>query len=280
MILGLTFPSSAHGWITGTLTTSWRPAETFRFPTDFAFFVKWLRDCRTIVHSCGVIHGDLTGPNILINSEGRALLSDFGLSTIIAEFQGTSYYTSSIQGAVRWCAPELFKGHPEPALSTRSDVYSFGSVMLQTLSGNVPYHYVHMDTAIIVKATNGEHPARPLDGCLTDDHWEFMRRCWCMVPDQRPNMNEILAFVTSHYHAYSFTWIWGGWISTLILMFLLIYVLFTLIFCGCFLLHILHWHYVALAGCFLANVTLRWLLYRLRCNLWLTHTHWEFWLFY
>jgi serine/threonine protein kinase len=106
-----------------------------------------------LVHSHDVVHGDLTGvrliisspffshkpylqSNVLIDARGRACLSDFGLSTLIAEFQGTSYFTSSIRGAVRYAAPEIYAtSGPDPIpsvrVSTHSDIYSFGSVMLQ-----------------------------------------------------------------------------------------------------------------------------------------------------
>ncbi|KAF9241777.1 kinase-like domain-containing protein, partial [Melanogaster broomeanus] len=60
------------------------------------------------LHSQEVIHGDLTGTNVLIDASGKACLSDFGLATIHHEFLGTSFFTSSSQGNVRWAAPELF----------------------------------------------------------------------------------------------------------------------------------------------------------------------------
>jgi hypothetical protein len=46
--------------------------------------------------------------NILINTAGHAHLSDYGLSLIQAKFQGTSYHTSMLDGAVLWAAPELY----------------------------------------------------------------------------------------------------------------------------------------------------------------------------
>lgn len=71
---------------------------------------------------------------MLIDANANACLCDFGLSTILAEFQGTSYFTSTISGSVRWAAPELYcveDDAPVKGLSTGSDIYSFGSVMLQ-----------------------------------------------------------------------------------------------------------------------------------------------------
>lgn len=72
--------------------------------------------------------------NVLIDNSGKAYVCDFGLSTIRAEFQGTSYFTSSISGSIRWAAPELYQLKDEGlgmGLTTEYDVYSFGSVMLQ-----------------------------------------------------------------------------------------------------------------------------------------------------
>jgi serine/threonine protein kinase len=106
------------------------------------------------VHSCSVIHGDLSGvcfcprsvylglcltyqfdqSNVLIDSEGRACVADFGMSNIKAEFQGTSYFTSSIGGAIRWAAPELYRIYEDyafPEVTAACDVYSYGSVTLQ-----------------------------------------------------------------------------------------------------------------------------------------------------
>jgi len=68
-----------------------RLSDRFRILCEVAAGLSYL-------HSFDVIRGDLTGSNILITDKGRAMLSDFGLSTIIAEFQGTSYFTSSIRG--------------------------------------------------------------------------------------------------------------------------------------------------------------------------------------
>ena len=72
--------------------------------------------------------------NILIDSDGKARLVDFGLSTIKAVFEGTSYSQSTVGGAIRWRALELLHFTEEdftPILTTACDIYSYGSVMLQ-----------------------------------------------------------------------------------------------------------------------------------------------------
>ena len=105
-----------------------------------------------IVHSQQVIHGDLSGArvfvlilcllltfnkqsNVLVNSNGRACIADFGLSTSLTAISGRlGTYSTSRQnkGTVRWMAPELIdpdNSHTRP--TSRSDVYSFGSIMFQ-----------------------------------------------------------------------------------------------------------------------------------------------------
>ena len=56
------------------------------------------------------------------------------MSTILVEFQGTSYFTETIGGTIRWAAPELFRIHEDgssPTLTAACDIYSYGSVILQ-----------------------------------------------------------------------------------------------------------------------------------------------------
>ena len=71
--------------------------------------------------------------NVLIDSRGNAYVTDFGLSTILAECDNSPFDTHH-PGSVRWAAPELLNlladeeaGKP----TTCSDVYSFGSVAVE-----------------------------------------------------------------------------------------------------------------------------------------------------
>jgi serine/threonine protein kinase len=76
----------------------------------------------------------------LVYGDGRACLADFGLSTMLLEFIGPSYLTSSIGGNIRWAAAELFEVPEDDeeeaavALTMECDIYSFGSITLQVSS--------------------------------------------------------------------------------------------------------------------------------------------------
>ncbi|KAN0084345.1 Protein kinase-like domain containing protein [Tylopilus felleus] len=152
------------------------------------------------LHSQHVVHGDLSGSNVLVRADGRAYIADFGLSTLLTTVGGPSMATSRQNGGtVRWMAPELLDPqHSYPsALTTRSDVYSFGSIMLQTLTGNIPYHHLYRDEQVIYAILNDTKPEsnRPARKAVTASRWKFIERCWS-ASGGRPSSDEIVEFTT------------------------------------------------------------------------------------
>ncbi|KIM76337.1 hypothetical protein PILCRDRAFT_826319 [Piloderma croceum F 1598] len=169
--------------------------DRFRILCDVAAGLSYL-------HSLNVVHGDLTGSNILFDDEGKALLADFGLSNVVFEACGPSYVTSSIGGSVRWAAPEHFyisDGDRVSTVTTHGDIYSYGSVVLQALSGKLPYHYIAKDSEVLITLHHGTHPPRPED--LADNHWELITRCWAEDPHIRPDIRYVSERVQNHYWA-------------------------------------------------------------------------------
>ncbi|KAG6375774.1 kinase-like domain-containing protein [Boletus reticuloceps] len=94
------------------------------------------------LHSRSVVHGDLSGSNVLIHEGGRACIADFGLSMLLTELGASTFATSfHARGTLRWMAPELLdlevpkddvvEDSSRVGPTTQSDVYSFGSIMLQ-----------------------------------------------------------------------------------------------------------------------------------------------------
>ncbi|KAG2099883.1 kinase-like domain-containing protein [Suillus discolor] len=149
--LAMVCPWADNGTLTGFLERQedvLTLEDKFTLLTDIALGLQYQS-----VHSKSIVHGDLTGSNVLIYENGRACVTDFGLSTMIEEFIGTSYLTSSIRGNVRWAAAELYD-IPESdeddslvSLSVECDIYSFGSIILQVLTCKVPYYDVKKDNA-------------------------------------------------------------------------------------------------------------------------------------
>ena len=70
--------------------------------------------------------------NVLVKADGGACIADFGLSRLLTAIGGPAFVTSrQNKGTVRWMAPELLQDLDNTGPTTRSDVYSFGSLMLQ-----------------------------------------------------------------------------------------------------------------------------------------------------
>ncbi|KAG2083156.1 hypothetical protein BD769DRAFT_1542415 [Suillus cothurnatus] len=72
-----------------------------------------------------VIHGDLTGNNVLIGRDRTPYLADFGLSGTLTQLPGMTYLamTSCHPGALRWSAPELFSAEGSASsVTTQSDI--------------------------------------------------------------------------------------------------------------------------------------------------------------
>lgn len=150
------------------------------------------------LHSCSVVHGDLTGSNVLISSDGRAHLSDFGLSVVVVEFSGMSYFTSALNGTVRWIAPELLAIPEEEDTimipTSNSDIYSFGCILFQVLTGKPPYSEFKRDAQIVVAISLGTKPLRPKFPVIIDRHWSFILDCWS-IKDCRPSSKQVDEYI-------------------------------------------------------------------------------------
>ncbi|TDL29261.1 kinase-like protein [Rickenella mellea] len=141
------------------------------------------------LHSKGIIHGDLTGPNILVDDDHHACLSDFGLSVLAKELDfPTMPQSSAVGGAVRWAAPELFSFDGiGTALTQWCDIYSFGSVALEIFTGSIPYADVEYDIEVLLKyVVAGVRPRRPRNKPIHDIHWSAIHQCWSNEPIKRP----------------------------------------------------------------------------------------------
>lgn len=84
------------------------------------------------VHSQGVIHRDLKPENILIDHDFHMKLADFGIAC--EEVHCDPF--ADDPGTYRWMAPEMIRHKP---YGRKVDVYSFGLILWEMVSGNIPY---------------------------------------------------------------------------------------------------------------------------------------------
>jgi serine/threonine protein kinase len=85
-------------------------------------------------HDMGIVHRDLKPANLLINENGTVKLVDFGIAKLFGAAEMTM--AGSIVGTADYMAPEQADGK---VATTRSDLYSLGSVLYSSISGRAPF---------------------------------------------------------------------------------------------------------------------------------------------
>ena len=105
-------------------------------------------------HGRGILHRDLKPGNILLTAKGASKLIDFGLAKLTSEFdtEATQTIEGSIIGTAAYMSPEQAEGQP---VDERSDIFSFGAVLYELLSGQ--------------RAFPGNSKATVLSAVLRDD---------------------------------------------------------------------------------------------------------------
>jgi serine/threonine-protein kinase len=109
-------------------------------------------------HREGVVHRDVKPDNILLDTGGRVLVTDFGIAKA-AEAASSAQLTTEgmVIGTPQYMSPEQATGDK---IGTRSDIYSLGIVLYQMLAGSVPFDGESAQSILMKQATADPAPIR------------------------------------------------------------------------------------------------------------------------
>jgi serine/threonine protein kinase len=144
-----------------------------------------------------VVHRDLAARNILLNSALEPLISDFGFARQLAQDQNSGE-TATTFGPVRWMAPEALGQRPQ--FSEKSDVWSYGVLLLEMITAETPYAALEM-IDVIKRVKNGElDPLNFYKDELTDLNppdfvVELAKKTFELSPAARPSFREIVSWL-------------------------------------------------------------------------------------
>ncbi|KAM4856329.1 ephrin type-A receptor 1 [Urocitellus parryii] len=133
------------------------------------------------------VHRDLAARNILVSQNLCCKVSDFGLTRLLDDFDGT-YETQGGKIPIRWTAPEAIAHR---IFTTASDVWSFGIVMWEVLSfGDKPYG--EMSNQEVMKSIEDGYRLPPPVDCPAP-LYELMKNCWAYDRARRPHFLQLRA---------------------------------------------------------------------------------------
>ncbi|KAG2454256.1 hypothetical protein HYH02_001289 [Chlamydomonas schloesseri] len=179
------------GGLTDAIERGWFRKRHSLFEVDYRALILTAREvaaAMTYLHSRNILHGDLTGTNVLLTASDRderhfaAKVADFGLSRVL---QGEAVTTRSY-GTITHMAQELLV---DGLLSKAADVYSFGVVVWEMYTGQRPFGGLSHGQILHAITTGKQLPLGPT---CPQPMREFLSRCLAPKPEARPSFAEII----------------------------------------------------------------------------------------
>lgn len=112
------------------------------------------------------------------------MVADFGVSEAL---ETEDNRRAKRWGTVNWMPPEVFTGG---VYDTRSDIFSFGMVLWELLTGQIPFGEANNQFMVLQLIDNGERPYIPTDCQPT--FRDLIRACWETEPSLRPAFDQVI----------------------------------------------------------------------------------------
>jgi serine/threonine-protein kinase len=149
--------------------------------------IQVLRAAR-FAHRRGIIHRDLKPHNVIVDADGRAKVTDFGIARAGAS---DMTQTGSIMGTAQYLSPEQAQGH---AVSAASDIYSIGIMLYELLTGRVPFEGESAVTVALKQVNERAAPPSAYNAAVTPELEEAVMRALEKDPARRyPDADAFIA---------------------------------------------------------------------------------------
>ncbi len=155
-------------------------------------------------HLRGIIHRDLKPSNVIIDESGQPRILDFGLAKVATEgITDASEWreltmTGQFVGSLPWASPEQVEG-PSDRVDLRTDIYSLGVMLYQTLTDEFPYD-VTGDFHSVFQQIVGHNPSKPsaVQPTIGEDLDIVVLKCLAKDPEDR--YASVIAFADDVEH--------------------------------------------------------------------------------
>ncbi|XP_014275275.1 interleukin-1 receptor-associated kinase 4 isoform X1 [Halyomorpha halys] len=146
-----------------------------------------------------LIHRDLKSANVLLDENLVAKVGDFGLVKAGKPLGKVTMYTSTVVGTSAYMAPEAFKGE----ISTKGDVFSFGVVVLEIITGLPPYDEERETVDLLTYVSDVDDITLLVDKRLEPPNeafiqglYELSEKCCLHNKKLRPTMSSVLELIS------------------------------------------------------------------------------------
>ncbi|KAJ3445756.1 ankyrin repeat-containing protein [Anaeramoeba flamelloides] len=136
------------------------------------------------LHSLNLVHRDLKSPNILIDQNFNAKITDFGLTKTINLHQSQNLNT--IVGTMNWMAPELLRD--ERDYTNKIDIYAFGIILWEISTQRMPFKNMSPLRIPMLVGYKGHRPEIK----KTDLFYDIIIKCWAHDPNERDDIKQII----------------------------------------------------------------------------------------
>ncbi|KAI4452937.1 mitogen-activated protein kinase kinase kinase 20-related [Holotrichia oblita] len=138
-------------------------------------------------HANGIIHRDIKPQNILVTTEGKVKVTDFGIAKATSGTTVTT--TSNTMGSVHYFSPEQAKGR---FVDVRSDIYSLGIVLFEMITGRLPYDG-DTPVAVAIKHLNDPLPdIKKITPDITESLEKIILRATQKISTNRYESSELM----------------------------------------------------------------------------------------